>query len=63
MLAKKAGGKRMANQKHLDILKQGVDVWNKRRKEHQYTLKQPDLVGQTSAIPTSAYYTLLRSRN
>ncbi len=25
----------MANQEHLDILKQGVDVWNKWRDEHK----------------------------
>ncbi len=31
----------MANQEHLDILKQGVDVWNQWRKEH--TDIQPDL--------------------
>jgi pentapeptide repeat protein len=31
----------MANQEHLDILKQGVDVWNKWRKEHPEI--QPDL--------------------
>src|SRR6266480_4081164 len=31
MLAKIAGGKRMANQEHLEILKQGVFVWNKWR--------------------------------
>lgn len=24
----------MANQEHLDILRQGVEVWNKRREEH-----------------------------
>jgi uncharacterized protein YjbI with pentapeptide repeats len=28
------GGHRMANKKHLDILKQGVEVWNQWRKEH-----------------------------
>ena len=32
----------MANQKHLDILKQGVDVWNRWRKEH------PDIVPDLS---------------
>jgi uncharacterized protein YjbI with pentapeptide repeats len=31
----------VANQEHLDILKQGVDVWNKWREEHTDT--QPDL--------------------
>lgn len=31
----------MANQQHLDILKQGVDVWNKWRKEHPEV--RPDL--------------------
>jgi uncharacterized protein YjbI with pentapeptide repeats len=31
----------MANQEHLDILKQGVEVWNQWRKEHPDT--QPDL--------------------
>jgi pentapeptide repeat protein len=33
----------MANQEHLDILKQGVDVWNQWRKEHRDI--QPDLSG------------------
>ena len=33
----------MANQEHLDILKQGRDVWNRWRKEHQGI--QPDLNG------------------
>src|SRR5438132_854194 len=28
MLAKKAGGKRMADQEHLDRLKEGIDAWN-----------------------------------
>jgi hypothetical protein len=32
----------MANQEHLDILKQGVETWNQWRKEHQYTYR-PDL--------------------
>ena len=31
----------MANQEHLDILKQGVEVWNKWRKE--YPKINPDL--------------------
>ncbi len=31
----------MANQEHLDILMQGVDVWNEWRKEHPDI--QPDL--------------------
>jgi uncharacterized protein YjbI with pentapeptide repeats len=31
----------MANQEHLDILKQGVDVWNRWREEHPEIL--PDL--------------------
>jgi uncharacterized protein YjbI with pentapeptide repeats len=34
MLVKKAEGNRMANQEHLDILKQGVEVWNQWRTEH-----------------------------
>ncbi len=33
----------MANQKHLDILKQGVDIWNRWRNKHPK--KQPDLSG------------------
>ena len=33
----------MANQEHLDILKQGVDVWNKWREEQENT--RPDLSG------------------
>ncbi len=33
----------MANQEHLDILKQGVEVWNQWRKE--YPDIQPNLVG------------------
>jgi hypothetical protein len=33
----------MANQEHLNILKQGVDVWNKWRQEHLDV--QPDLSG------------------
>jgi uncharacterized protein YjbI with pentapeptide repeats len=41
MLAKKPGGKQMANQEQLDILKQGVMVWNLWRKEHRGI--QPDL--------------------
>src|SRR5216683_798773 len=41
MLAKKSGEKRMANQEHLDILKQGAETWNKWRLEHATI--QPDL--------------------
>src|SRR5437660_678135 len=42
MLAKKAGGKRMANQEHLDILRQGgVEVWNEWRIDNPDV--QPDL--------------------
>ncbi len=42
MLAKKAGGKQMAaNQEHIDILKQGVEIWNQWRVEHHDI--QPDL--------------------
>jgi uncharacterized protein YjbI with pentapeptide repeats len=33
--------KSMANQEHLDILKQGVEVWNKWRQEHPEV--KPDL--------------------
>ena len=33
----------MANQEHLNILKQGVEVWNKWREEHGNT--RPDLSG------------------
>ena len=33
----------MANQEHLDILKQGVEVWNKWRKENDDII--PDLKG------------------
>ena len=33
----------MANQEHLDILKQGVEVWNKWRSEHRNL--RPDLNG------------------
>jgi hypothetical protein len=33
----------MANQEHVDILRQGVEVWNKWRKEHQEV--KPDLSG------------------
>ena len=33
----------MANQEHLEILKQRVDVWNKWRKVHAEI--QPDLIG------------------
>ncbi|MFL5695877.1 MAG: pentapeptide repeat-containing protein [Ktedonobacteraceae bacterium] len=33
----------MANQKHLDILKQGVEVWNQWRYSHQRI--RPDLTG------------------
>lgn len=33
----------MANQEHLDILKQGVDIWNQWRKEHPDA--EPDLSG------------------
>lgn len=36
-------GKCMANQGHLDIIKQGVEVWNQWRKEHSDI--QPDLRG------------------
>jgi uncharacterized protein YjbI with pentapeptide repeats len=32
----------MANERHLDILKQGVETWNKWRKEHPEI--QPDLL-------------------
>jgi uncharacterized protein YjbI with pentapeptide repeats len=35
---KKAGGLRMANQEHLNLLQQGVEVWNQWRQE------QPDVV-------------------
>jgi len=34
----------MANQEHLDILKQGVDIWNQWRKEHP-DITDPDLSG------------------
>ena len=34
----------MAIQEHLDIIKQGVDVWNKWRKEHREVIR-PDLSG------------------
>ncbi len=34
----------MANQEHLDILKQGVEVWNKWREEHPEI--EPDLSGE-----------------
>ena len=43
MHAKKVGGNRMANQEHLDILKQGLEVWNQWRGEHPEI--QPDLSG------------------
>jgi hypothetical protein len=43
MCAKKAGGKWMANQEHVDVLKQGIEVWNKWRDE--YPDIQPDLRG------------------
>jgi uncharacterized protein YjbI with pentapeptide repeats len=43
MFAKKAGGKQMANQKHLDIIKQSVETWNQWREEH--TEVKPDLRG------------------
>ena len=33
----------MVNQEHLEILKQGVDAWNKWREEHRSV--QPDLSG------------------
>ena len=38
----------MANQEHLDILKQGVEVWNQWRKEHietRYDFREADLRG------------------
>src|SRR5258706_7178520 len=38
-----AGGYRMANQEHLDILKQGVEVWNKWKQENRHI--RPDLTG------------------
>src|SRR5258708_37369911 len=34
MLAKKAGGIRMANQEHLNLLKQGVEIWNQWKERH-----------------------------
>ncbi len=40
---KKHGGHRMANQEHLDLLKQGVETWNQWRKEHPDIV--PDLSG------------------
>jgi hypothetical protein len=36
MHVKKAEGNGMANQEHLDLLKQGGDTWNKWREEHIY---------------------------
>jgi hypothetical protein len=41
MNAKRQEGTGMANQKHLDILKQGVKTWNQWREEHLDVL--PDL--------------------
>src|SRR6266487_3067502 len=43
MPANKAGGKRMANQEHLDIFWQGVEKWNRWREKHPEI--QPDLGG------------------
>src|SRR5258708_30228702 len=43
MLTKKTEGKQMANQEHLEILKQGISVWNMWRE--QYPKIQPDLSG------------------
>lgn len=43
MLAKEAGGKQMADRKHLDILKQGVEAWNQWRRQHPNI--KPDLRG------------------
>src|SRR5215469_12931849 len=41
MHTKRVGGNRMVHQKHLALLKQGVQVWNQWRKEHAEIL--PDL--------------------
>ncbi len=41
--ANEAGGKQMANQEQLAILKQGVETWNQWRQEYAYI--QPDLNG------------------
>jgi hypothetical protein len=54
--AKKAGGKRMADQKHLDILKQGMQAWNKWREEHPDI--RPNLSGANLSRAHLSNYTL-----
>jgi len=43
MLAKKAGGKRMANQEHLDKLLLGVTTWNDWKKQNPAICIYPNL--------------------
>jgi uncharacterized protein YjbI with pentapeptide repeats len=59
MHTKKAEGKQMANQEHLDILNQGVDAWNQWRKEHAYI--QPDLSHTDLSHTTLRYVNLSHS--
>lgn len=42
----------MANQEHLDIIKQGIEVWNLWREDHPNRWKRPDLVGADLAGAT-----------
>jgi hypothetical protein len=43
MLAKKAGGKRMADQEHLDKLLLGVSTWKDWKKQHPAICIYPNL--------------------
>jgi hypothetical protein len=46
----------MANQEHLDILKQGVDVWNRWREEHSEV--RPDFSGANLSYANLSYANL-----
>ena len=55
----KERGIAMANQEHLDILKQGMEIWNKWRKENRDI--RPDLRGADLSASRLSSFNLIRS--